>query len=240
MNAAVAGALDDAGAATPATGSNARAPTAEEAGLYACMACTLVSRPPDVTAPPGSKLVARCPRCGTRLEWRKANSIPRVWAFLVAAFILYVPANVLPIMNTSSLFGAQTDTIMSGVVYLWQTGSWATASIVFVASVVVPILKLIVLTFLVISVQRRSTWRPKLRARMYSIVAFIGRWSMLDIFVVTVLVALVQIKSIAVIEAGPGALAFGAVVVLTIFAATSFDPRLIWDHVRADYGPEEA
>jgi paraquat-inducible protein A len=226
-------------APTPATGTNARAPTAEEAGLYACGACTLVSRPSDAVAPRGMSLVARCPRCGTRLEWRKANSIQRVWAFLIAAYVLYVPANVLPIMNTSSLFGAQTDTIFSGVVYLWRTGSWATATIVFVASNVVPILKLIVLTFLVISVQRKSAWRPKLRARMYAIVAFIGRWSMLDIFVVTVLVALVQIKSLAVIEAGPGALAFGAVVVLTIFAATSFDPRLIWDYVRPDYGPDE-
>ena len=229
----------DASPATAATGTDARAPTAEEAGLYSCRACTLVSQPPDVKAPDGAMLVASCPRCGTRLEWRKANSIQRVWAFLLAAYVLYVPANVLPIMNTSSLFGAQTDTILSGVLYLWRTGSWATGTIVFVASIVVPILKLIVLTFLVISVQRKSAWRPQLRARMYRVVAFVGRWSMLDIFVVTVLVALVQIKSIAVIEAGPGAVAFGAVVVLTIFAANSFDPRLIWDYVRPDYGPDE-
>jgi paraquat-inducible protein A len=214
------------------------APTAEEAGLLACLSCTLVSRPPAGYADT-FRAGARCPRCGARLHWRKPDSIQRVWAFLLAAYVLYFPANLLPIMNTSSLFGAQTDTIMSGVIYLWKTGSWATASVVFIASVAVPILKLVVLTFLVISVQRQSVWRPKLRAKMYAIVSFIGRWSMLDIFVVTVLVALVQIKSIAVIEAGPGALAFGAVVVLTIFAATSFDPRLIWDPVRADYGPEE-
>ena len=226
-------------ARTPATGSNARAPTAEEAGLYACGACTLVSRPAAAAAPAGMTLVARCPRCGTRLEWRKANSVRRVWAFLIASFVLYVPANVLPIMYTSSLFGAQYDTILSGVLYLWNTGSWATATIVFVASIVVPIMKLVVLTFLVISVQRKSAWRPKLRARMYAVVAFVGRWSMLDIFVVTVLVALVQIKSVAVIEAGPGAISFGAVVVLTMLAASSFDPRLIWDHVRADYGSDE-
>jgi paraquat-inducible protein A len=226
-------------ATTAATGTDPHAPTAEEAGVYSCLACTLVSRPPDVRPANDDTLVARCPRCDARLHWRKPDSIQRVWAFLIASYVLYVPANVLPIMNTSSLFGAQNDTILSGVIYLWRTGSWATASIVFIASIAVPILKLVVLTFLVISVQRKSAWRPKLRARMYAVVSFVGRWSMLDIFVVTVLVALVQIKSLAVIEAGPGALAFGAVVVLTIFAATSFDPRLIWDYVRPDYGPDE-
>ena len=230
--------------AATATGSAAApslpaAPTAEEAGLLSCIACTLVSRAPAAFADDALEAAARCPRCGTRLHWRKPDSIQRCWAFLVAAYVLYVPANWLPIMNTSSLFGAQNDTILSGVIYLWNTGSWATALVVFVASIVVPVLKLIVLTYLVVSVQRRSMWRPKLRARMYAVVSFVGRWSMLDIFVVTVLVALVQIKSIAVIEAGPGALAFGAVVVLTIFAANSFDPRLIWDPIRPDYGPDE-
>jgi paraquat-inducible protein A len=110
---------------------------------------------------------------------------------------------------------------------------------VFVASIVVPIAKLLVLTYLVVSVQRGSTWRPLLRSRLYTIVSFIGRWSMLDIFVVAVLVALVQIKAVAQIEAGPAAVAFGAVVVLTIFAANSFDARLIWDPIRPDYGPHE-
>jgi paraquat-inducible protein A len=215
------------------------APTAEEAGLLACLACTLVSRPPPGFADGVIETSARCPRCGARLHFRKPDSIRRCWAFLAAAYVLYFPANLLPIMNTSSLFGAQNDTILSGVIYLWKTGSWATAMVVFVASIVVPVLKLVVLTFLALSAQRQSTWRPKLRARLYGIVTFVGRWSMLDIFVVTVLVALVQIKSIAVIEAGPGALAFGAVVVLTIFAANSFDPRLIWDPVRPDYGPDE-
>ena len=203
------------------------------------MACTLVSRPPAAFADGVIETSARCPRCGARLHWRKPDSIRRCWAFLIASYVLYFPANMLPIMNTSSLFGAQTDTILSGVIYLWKTGSWATALVVFVASLAVPVLKLIVLTFLVVTVQRHSTWRPKLRARMYAIISFVGRWSMLDIFVVTVLVALVQIKSIAVIEAGPGAIAFGAVVVLTIFAANSFDPRLIWDPVRPNYGPDE-
>jgi paraquat-inducible protein A len=198
--AVVSAATATAPAAAPALPA---APTAEEAGLLSCMSCTLVSRPPPSFADDALEAGARCPRCGTRLHWRKPESVQRCWAFLLAAYVLYVPANVLPIMNTSSLFGAQNDTILSGVIYLWNTGSWATALVVFVASIAVPILKLIVLTWLVVSVQGKSTWRPKLRARMYSIVSFVGRWSMLDIFVVTVLVALVQIKSVAVIEAGP-------------------------------------
>ena len=212
------------------------ATTAADAGLLACEACTLVSRLPPSASDEAS---IRCPRCGGHLHVRKPESIRRVWGFLIAAYMLYVPANVLPIMNTSSLFGAQNDTILSGVVYLWQTGSFGTAAIVFIASVVVPIAKLVVLTYLVISVQRRSTWRPLLRSRLFMIVGFIGRWSMLDIFVVAVLVALVQIKAVAQIEAGPAAVAFGAVVVLTIFAANSFDARLIWDPIRPDYGPDE-
>lgn len=172
---------------------------------------------------------ATCPRCGAGVYSRKPNSIGRTWAFLIAALVLYIPANALPIMDTSSLFDAQRDTILSGVIYLWMTGSWVTALIVFIASIVTPLLKLVSLSALVISVQRKSTWRPHTRARLYRMVSLVGRWSMLDIFVVTVLVALVQIQSVAVITAGPGALAFGAVVVLTMFAAFSFDPRLIWD-----------
>jgi paraquat-inducible protein A len=215
------------------------APTAADAGLLSCGACTLVSRVPPAFARDPDAGVFRCPRCETRLHVRKPDSIRRTWAFLVAAYILYFPANLLPIMNTSSLFAAQTDTIMSGVVYLWNTGSWATALVVFVASIVVPVAKLIVLTLLVISVQRRWAFRPRLRSRLYHLVSFIGRWSMLDIFVVAVLVALVQLKSVAEIAAGPAAFAFGAVVVLTIFAATSFDPRLIWDASRPKHGLDD-
>lgn len=206
--------------------------TAADAGLLSCPACALVSHPPP-SVRGGGTATARCPRCGSRVHTRKPDSIARTWAFLIAAFVLYIPANALPIMDTSSLFNAQQDTILSGVVYLWMNGSWVTALIVFIASIVTPLLKLFALSTLVISAQRKSTWRPHLRARVYRIVSLVGRWSMLDIFVVTVLVALVQIQSIAVISAGPGAFAFGAVVVLTMFAAFSFDPRLIWDPVKA-------
>lgn len=205
--------------------------TAAAAGLLSCPACALVSRPPAARGSEASAV--RCPRCGAGVHARKPDSLARTWAFLIAAFVLYIPANALPIMDTSSLFDAQRDTILSGVVYLWTTGSWVTALIVFIASIVTPLLKLLALTALVISVQCKATWRPHMRAQIYRVVSLVGRWSMLDIFVVTVLVALVQIQSIAVITAGPGAFAFGAVVVLTMFAAFSFDPRLIWDPVKA-------
>jgi paraquat-inducible protein A len=206
-----------------------------DAGLLSCPACELVSRPPREAADDFLSATARCPRCGAGIHPRKPDSIGRTWAFLLAAYVLYIPANALPIMDTSSLFDAQQDTILSGVVYLWTTGSWVTALIVFIASIVTPLLKLFTLSGLVISVQRKSAWQPHRRAQLYRVVSLVGRWSMLDIFVVTVLVALVQLQSIAVITAGPGALAFGAVVVLTMFAALSFDPRLIWDAARATH-----
>jgi paraquat-inducible protein A len=143
--------------------------------------------------------------------------------------VLYIPANVLPVMNTSSLFGSEKDTILSGVVYLWTSGSWPLAVIVFIASIAVPMLKIIALMFLTISAQMRSSWSPRQRASIYRVVELVGRWSMLDIYVITILVALVQFNALATIQAGPAAVAFGSVVVLTMFAAMSFDPRLIWD-----------
>jgi paraquat-inducible protein A len=203
--------------------------TAAQAGLLSCPACSLVSRPPP------ARTDAWCPRCSARLHKRKPDSIARTWAFLIAAYVLYIPANVMPIMNTSSLFDAQRDTILSGVIYLWTTGSWATAALVFAASIVEPLLKLIALTYLLLSVQCGSIWKPHWRAQVYRVLSVVGRWSMLDIFVVTILVALVQIESVAEIKAGPGAFAFGAVVVLTMFAGFSFDPRLLWDPVESDH-----
>ncbi|MBK7472922.1 MAG: paraquat-inducible protein A [Betaproteobacteria bacterium] len=202
--------------------------TAAAAGLLSCPACALVSRPPAAAHDIGSPAL-RCPRCGAGVHARKPDSLARTWAFLLAAFVLYIPANALPIMDTSSLFDAQQDTILSGVIYLWQSGSWGTALIEFIASVVTPLAKLLALTALLLSVHWKSAWRPHVRAQLYRAVSLVGRWSMLDIFVVTVLVALVQLQSVAVITAGPGAFAFGAVVVLTMLAAFSFDPRLIWD-----------
>jgi paraquat-inducible protein A len=139
-------------------------------------------------------------------------------------------------MNTRSLFGSEKDTIMSGVAYLWTSGSWPLAIVVFIASVAVPMLKIMAIMFLVISAQLRSPWVPQQRARIYRLVELVGRWSMLDIYVITILVALVQFKALATIQAGPAAIAFGAVVVLTMFAAMAFDPRLIWDRLENPHG----
>ncbi|HXX76097.1 MAG TPA: paraquat-inducible protein A [Nitrospiraceae bacterium] len=197
--------------------------TASHMGLCACHGCGGLSQ-----LIPGVHEM-RCRRCGASLHPRKPNSISRTWAYLIAASIMYVPANVLPIMKTGSLFGSQSDTIMSGVVYLWHSGSWHLALVVFIASVLVPLAKILSLTYLAISVQLGWTERALERTKLYRVLEFVGPWSMLDVYVVTILVALVQLKSLATIEPGPAAAAFGAVVVLTMLAAMSFDPRLLWE-----------
>ncbi len=196
--------------------------TARSAGLVGCHVCGLV-----VDTPAGGH--GHCPRCRAALHSRKTDSLARSWAFLVAAMICYVPANVLPVMKTTSLGYTQTDTIMSGVVYLLTHGQWPLAAIVFIASVAVPMAKIILLGFLLVSIQRRSRWRPRERAKMYRIVEFVGRWSMVDVYVVTVLAALVYMGSLARIVPQPGVVFFGSVVILTMFAAMAFDPRLMWD-----------
>jgi len=208
--------------------------SAARAGLLVCHDCAMVL-----------KAVAghheqQCPRCGAALHFRKPDSVARSSALLITASILYIPANVLPVMETGSLFGSQEDTILSGVAFLWNSGSWELAAIVFIASIVVPLAKIIALAFLLVSVQLRSRWQPQQRTKLYRLVELVGRWSMLDIYVITILVALVQLKALATIKAGPAATAFGAVVVLTMLAATSFDPRLIWDPVENSHGGHTA
>jgi paraquat-inducible protein A len=148
---------------------------------------------------------------------------------LIAASIFYIPANVLPIMTSTTLIHTQSDTILSGVIYLLDTGNWPIAAVIFFASVMIPVIKLVVLTGLLVSVHRRSAWKPHERTRLYRITATIGRWSMIDIYVVTILVALVHLGAIAQVEAGLGAVFFAAVVVISMLAARAFDPRLIWD-----------
>jgi paraquat-inducible protein A len=204
--------------------------TAAEAGFLACHACGLVHR----ASGEGHDL--HCTRCGAALHARKPNSIARSWALLIGAYVLIVPANILPVMISGSLFGSETDTIMSGVVFLWIDGSWPLAVILFIASIAVPFSKLGAMTFLLVSVQRRSTLAPEQRTRLYRVLEIVGRWSMIDIYVAALLTALVQFGGLMTIRAGPGAIAFGAVVVLTMFAAESFDPRLIWDPVEAQRG----
>lgn len=192
-----------------------------------CHACSLVMTIPEEARE--SRL--GCSRCGTVVHRRKPNSLSRTMALLLAAVICYVPANVYPIMAITSFGKVQSDTIFSGVIYLFVHGMWPLALIVFVASIIVPTMKLVGLTALVISIRRRSQWRPQERSRLYRIIAIVGRWSMVDIYVVTILVALVHLGSIASVEAQTGAFFFGAVVVLTLLAAQSFDPRLIWDSI---------
>jgi paraquat-inducible protein A len=202
---------------------NDSAVTASQLGLCLCHGCGGLSR----LGGDGHDMC--CRRCGATLHLRKPDSIARTWAFLIAAYILYVPANVLPMMRTGSLFGAQVDTIMSGVVYLWHSGSWHIALVVFIASIVVPLAKMFSLTYLLISVQLGWTHRPMERTRLYRILEFVGPWSMLDVYVVMILVALVQLKGLATIQPGLAVAAFGAVVALTMFAAMAFDPRLLWE-----------
>ncbi len=191
-------------------------------GLVSCHTCGLLSRLPG-TAP------AHCPRCSARLHARKPDSISRTWALVILAYVLYIPANLLPILESRALLTAESNTIMSGIVLFWEGGSWMIAALVFIASVVVPMTKLFALTWLLVSVQMKSRARPQQRTQLYRMVEFIGRWSMLDIYVVALTVTLVQVGSLASIQVGPGALAFGAVVVITMLAARAFDPRLIWD-----------
>lgn len=197
--------------------------TAASEGLMLCDVCSLLNRRAE-----GIEHAA-CARCGAHVALRRPDSLQRAWAFLIAASILYIPANTLPIMHSGSLYGQQSDTIWSGIVWLWQTGSWVLALIVFVASMVVPIAKIASLAILLVAARRRSTWNPRRRAYLFRLTHWIGRWSMVDIYVGAALVALVQFKAFASIEPGPGAIAFGAVVVLTMLATQSFDPRLTWD-----------
>lgn len=202
--------------------------TAHEMRLLPCECCGMVCQEVPAIRHPS------CPRCDAPLHRRKYDSIRRSWAFLIAAIVLYVPANALPIMHTSTLIYDQSNTILGGIGVLWADGSWDLALIVFIASICVPLLKIIALTVLLVTARRRSRWAQRGRARLYRILEFVGQWSMLDIFVVALLVSLVDFHTVAEVRAGPGAIAFGAVVVLTMLASMSFDPRLIWDERPAE------
>ena len=175
-----------------------------------------------------------CTRCGALVHARRPNSVMRTWALLVTAAVLYIPANVLPIMTVSSLGQGDPSTIMSGVIQLVQHGMIPIAAVVFIASILVPTFKLVGIALLLFSVQRRQPLSARQRIWMYRFIEFIGRWSMLDIFVIAILVALVNFGRLASIEANLGAAAFASVVILTMFAAVTFDPRLIWDNTESD------
>lgn len=175
-----------------------------------------------------------CTRCGGLLHARRPNSLARTWALLLTAAILYIPANLLPIMTVNSLGQGQSDTIMSGVVTLVNLGMLPIAAVVFIASILVPTFKLVGIALLLYSVQRHQPMSARQRIFMFRFIEWIGRWSMLDIFVIAILVALVKFGSLASIEPGAGAVAFASVVILTMLAALTFDPRLIWDNTETD------
>ncbi len=205
--------------------------TAARERLLLCSSCGILNRR---AAAAGAMDRPACARCGALVHARKPRSLSRTLALLLAASILYAPANLLPILETSSGFGSQRDTIMSGVVYLWRGGSWPLAALIFTVSILIPLAKLLALAVLLFSVHRRWRGACLQRARLYRLVERIGRWSMTDIFVAAIVSTLVQLRGVATITVGPGAVAFGAVVVLTLLATRAFDPRLIWDPHRGE------
>ena len=199
------------------------APTGIGLGLASCETCGLLTRPGSAREP------GHCPRCGEELALRRHNAVQRTWALIIAAAVCYIPANLMPVMLTNTMTSVEEDTIISGAVLLYMTGSWHLALIVLIASVVIPLAKLAALAYLLIAVQRRMGGDRHGRSRLYRLLEFVGRWSMLDVFVITFTVALIQLEPLMSIKPGAGVLFFAAVVVLTMIAAETFDPRLIWD-----------
>ncbi len=191
------------------------------ARLIGCERCRFVSE--------AGRHDHRCPRCQTPLHRRKPNSVARTWALVITALILYIPANVYPVMTVISFGSGHPDTILSGIKSLFEAGMWPLALLVFFASITVPFLKLFGLILLLVSIQVGARWRLRDRTVFYRIVESIGRWSMIDIFMISILVGLVRLGSIATIEPGVGATSFAAVVIVTMIAAETFDPRLMWD-----------
>jgi paraquat-inducible protein A len=197
--------------------------TALRSGLHVCRSCDLICRPLE------GGLEGDCPRCGEVLHARKPDSLVRAWTFFVLACILYIPANTMPALESTTLLSFTSSTIMGGVRVFWEDGDYLIASIIFVASIVIPLAKLVAMGLLLATTQARSTWLPRRRARIYRITHTIGRWSMVDIYVGGLLVAIVQFNTVGEVSIGPASLPFAAVVILTLFCSLSFDPRLIWD-----------
>jgi paraquat-inducible protein A len=201
--------------------------TGRSLGLLVCLTCHATLR--AVNAPH-----SRCSRCHSPLHERKPHSLLVTTLLVACAAVLYVPANVLPVMTTRTFFEDENDTIISGVLVLLDSGSWPIALLVFIASIVVPLLKILALGALLYSAWAGSPRLRLQRSKLYRLVEFIGRWSMLDIYAISLLATLVQVQSFARVIVGWGAWAFGAVVVLTMLAARTFDERLLWDSPRHD------
>lgn len=197
--------------------------TARQLGLHRCKHCGQLSRPLN------SAGEGHCPRCGERTEFRKPDSLNRTLAYLIAAMICYVPANFLPVMTTITLAGRESDTIMQGVFLLWSPTGWPLSLIVLFASIFIPSAKIAALGYLIFTVKRGSVQTSAQRVRLFRVVEAIGRWSMVDVFVDTFTVALIQLQPFMAVEPAPGLFFFMAVVILTMLAVEAFDPRLIWD-----------
>ena len=190
-------------------------------GLAGCHTCGKVS----------SVESGICPRCGSHLHLRKPNSIQRTMAFMMAAALLYIPANILPIMTVVELGDVTTNTIIGGMITFWRSGAYPIAIVIFTASILIPLLKIIALSWLCLAASGKLHPSPGMLGKIYWFTELLGRWSMVDIFVVGILVALGQLGNYMTITVGPGALAFAGVVVLTMFAAMSFEPKLLWDRL---------
>jgi paraquat-inducible protein A len=194
-----------------------------ELGLSLCRTCSLaVSR-----ASLGAE--RRCPRCQSRIEQRMPFSTEMTLAWLIAGIVLYIPANLLPVIHTSGLLGEADSTILDGILEFWRSGDWDIALLIFTASVAVPFTKFIAIGLLLFTVRRNSRWEQHQRAVLYRIVEFIGYWSMLDVIVVALTSALMQFQVLGAAEPRAGIAFFCAVVIVTMLSALSFDPRLIWD-----------
>lgn len=216
--------------------------TARESGLVGCEVCGMVSR-----LPAGDTGHLHCRRCASPLHSRRPQALQRTTALVIAGLLLYIPANVYPVMTIELLGRPDPNTIMSGVRELFASGMWEIGLLVFCASIAVPLLKLLGLSYLLVWVYRgrgktgKASSALRERTRLYRIIETIGRWSMLDMFLLSMLVALVRFGAIASIVPGLGATSFALVVVLTMFAAASFDPRLLWDEVEeSDVGSRHA
>ncbi len=196
-------------------------PRAVHHGLAGCHTCGKVSRIE----------LGDCPRCGSTLHIRKENSIQRTVALMLAAAALYIPANMLPVMTITELGDVQPTTIVAGMLQFWRSGAYPIALVIFTASILIPLLKIIALTWLCLAATGKLKPSPAMLGKVYWFTELLGRWSMVDIFVVGILVALVQLGNYMTISVGPGALAFAGVVVLTMFSAMSFEPRLLWDRL---------
>ena len=204
--------------------------------LLGCESCGLVSV--SALADESGDSVQRCSRCGHVLHARKPFALQRTWACVISAAVLYIPANALPVMVTTSALQREEHTLLGGIHELWLDGSWGLSIIVFIASIAVPVLKIGVLGLLAWTVRRAPHWRRLERARLYRLVETVGHWSMLDVYVVVLLAATVRFGPLASVGAGPGLLSFAAVVVLTLLATWSFDPKMIWQEAPRD-GPTD-